>query len=610
MDPNPVNAPLAADPGPVAADPAFEAAVRALRSDSGAALRAWLPVIPSFVVGLAGLVLIVKGVVSARQALLAAAVLLVHKLGWALAMRASGCRERGSLLMPFHITVVGASQPHPWKHAAATLAGPVPGVVLAAAVFFTPLRDVPVLRETAWIAVVANGLDLVPFGFLGGGRLLHAVVCRRHAVLEAGLAAMPSLAYVGLALATASWQHGAFAVAFAVPVLSTFRCARATARLSSRIRSGAVAELSRQELELLYSATFEVVRPRRRTQRPPHLEARLRASWMRQLHRRIIPQAPLLAAVALVSAWLLASGVAAATIAAGVRSGIAERPRVAHAGGPTTPAFRWPDPTRADVRIRWYAERTAGGERAKFDGSRWASLTATQRPDGGWSVAFEPSDRHASPGVLRPDLEDVLARYGAGTLSVSLAGDLEAIRLPPEVETSIDAALADEVGGGLDRIVARGRALEAIARAPMQDLWELLVGIVPREALEVGTEWIVTDGPTTLDGGKPSASIAYRLDGRVACGPGASGGCVLLSYRKLEDAGVARQLREALLREGGLRADIGEGSSSSLIQGFVVFEEATLFPRVGYRKRWTQSMLDGKVSETNDEVRIEVEPVR
>lgn len=325
--PSPATPATLEQPPPV--DPGFEAAVRELKVPRGSAWSSWVASIPLLVLAALAISLVQGGDVSARQALLAAAVLLVNKLGRALALRALGSRDARHLFVPFFNMMPGTYPTTPSKQATASLAGSAPGIALGAAVFLSPLREVPVLREVAWIALAVNAFDLLPLVFLSGGRLLDALVFQRHRALELGFAAFPALVCVGLAVALGSWVWGVNAVLLALGVPFVAGRATSAARLRGRLRGGDVAALPRDELALLYSAAVELSATRAKDQaRAAALLARRRAAIMRQLHARAtVRPAPALVTVAFVAAWLLTSVLAGWAIAAGVRSGSAEKHR-------------------------------------------------------------------------------------------------------------------------------------------------------------------------------------------------------------------------------------------------------------------------------------------
>lgn len=582
-------------------DPDLDAALQALRSPRR---RSWIGL---FVLSLVAYLAVQRSSAPLQRALVLAAVVLVHELGHALAMRALGYRDVQVFFIPFFgaLTSGRAAAQERWKQAVVSLAGPVPGIVLAAGVFLSPLRGDPLWHEVAWLAVVVNAFNLLPLGFLDGGRLLDALLFQRHRVLEAAFAGLSAVAFLGLAVATGDWVVGAIGLLSLVGVPFAFRRATAAARLRGRLQAGDVAALPPEELEVLHRAAVELA--------GSQAKPAVRAETMRQLHARAtVAPASLPSTVALTAAWLVSVVLAAAAGIAGARPSLAEKPRPTIAGGPTTPAFRWVDGTRARVRIRRHAERTRDGAPAISDSTFETAFTAARRPDGGWSVAFDRSDAPVRPGAPDARFVEAVGRHGYGALSISPDGFLEAVHLTSEVRTALDATLAGlPEAASPEQRAARDRMLEGAAQSPMLELWQVLVAIVPRERLEVGVERVVAQaGENPVTGASLHGAFACRLEGRVACGAAPEDGpCVLVTYRELHDPeALARESREHLLRigvEGGADASLTASS-----EGFVVFEEATLFPRIGYQGRTvTVTSADG-TSTSREQVRIEVEPVR
>jgi Zn-dependent protease len=130
------------------------------------------------------------------------AVLLLHEGGHFVAMKAFGYENLNVFFVPFMGAAVSgrARQPGGWRAGVVSLAGPVPGVLLGALL----LRYAPApgpLRGLVFGLIFINGLNLLPFVPLDGGRLLSTVLFSRHRVLEivglaigsVGLVATPDL---------------------------------------------------------------------------------------------------------------------------------------------------------------------------------------------------------------------------------------------------------------------------------------------------------------------------------------------------------------------------------------------------------------------------------
>ncbi|MER2561384.1 MAG: site-2 protease family protein [Myxococcaceae bacterium] len=129
-------------------------------------------------------------------------VLLFHEAGHFVAMKALGYENMRVFFVPFLGAAVSgrAATPGGWRSGVVSLAGPVPGIVVAA-LLFALAPQVPLVRATVLALVVINGLNLLPFAPLDGGRLMGTVLFSRHRLLEMagtvigaiGLVATPDL---------------------------------------------------------------------------------------------------------------------------------------------------------------------------------------------------------------------------------------------------------------------------------------------------------------------------------------------------------------------------------------------------------------------------------
>ena len=120
-------------------------------------------------------------------------------------MRPFGFRDVRMFFIPFFGAAVsgrprGAAA---WKEAAVTLLGPLPGIAAGVAlVVWATTRHYPdaLSFRVVEALLVLNVFNLLPFGFLDGGRFLERVLFSRHRVLEVAFVALGSLALGVLAL--------------------------------------------------------------------------------------------------------------------------------------------------------------------------------------------------------------------------------------------------------------------------------------------------------------------------------------------------------------------------------------------------------------------------
>lgn len=114
-------------------------------------------------------------------------ILFFHELGHYVAMRGFRYRNLRMFFIPFlgaavsgrHYNVPG------WKKVIVALAGPLPGIVVGAAVGFAGVAsDNPAMVKLALVTLVLNGMNLLPVLPLDGGQVVHALLFARHPLLD------------------------------------------------------------------------------------------------------------------------------------------------------------------------------------------------------------------------------------------------------------------------------------------------------------------------------------------------------------------------------------------------------------------------------------------
>lgn len=114
-------------------------------------------------------------------------ILLVHEAGHFVAMRMLGYRNVQMFFIPlFGAAVKGENYTAPgWKKVVVSLMGPVPGVVIGAAIGIAGLaKGNQTLTTVALLTIALNGLQLIPVLPLDGGRVMHAIIFCRHYYLD------------------------------------------------------------------------------------------------------------------------------------------------------------------------------------------------------------------------------------------------------------------------------------------------------------------------------------------------------------------------------------------------------------------------------------------
>ncbi len=164
-------------------------------------------------------------------------VLFFHELGHYFAMRAFNYQN----LRMFFIPLLGAAvsgrnyNVKGWQKAIVSLAGPVPGIIVGAALgIFAIVADNPWASRVALMALVLNGINLLPVLPLDGGWLMHTLVfCRRY-WLEGAFHVLAALIMIGYRFAGGEkfWLFLGIFMLFTSP--TAFRMARIAHRLKAR----------------------------------------------------------------------------------------------------------------------------------------------------------------------------------------------------------------------------------------------------------------------------------------------------------------------------------------------------------------------------------------
>lgn len=142
----------------------------------------WLALVAFFLVSNAQ-----DGVASAVLLLLAVAF---HEAGHALAMKLFGFRDVRIFMIPFFDGIATGTKPNApgWQIAAMRLAGPLPGIFLAATVAFFLPREVTVIAPASiphWLVIASdavkmfafiNAFNLLPMMPLDGGRVFETLL--------------------------------------------------------------------------------------------------------------------------------------------------------------------------------------------------------------------------------------------------------------------------------------------------------------------------------------------------------------------------------------------------------------------------------------------------
>lgn len=231
-------------------------------------------------------------------------VLLFHELGHFVAMKALGYENMQMFFVPFLGAAVSgrAQKPGGWRAGVVSLAGPLPGLVLGVCLspFVAPGTPLALL---VLVLVYVNGLNLLPFVPLDGGRLLNTIIFSRFGWLEmlgAIVGVIGIIAVPGLLPGTSGIWAGLFGG------MLFHRAKMITAvgglRKLDTDWSGPTSTLPGDALGALSGAAAEVLKSTLTTDRG-------RASTIAALHESAATKpASWLASLGLFAAWTLALG--------------------------------------------------------------------------------------------------------------------------------------------------------------------------------------------------------------------------------------------------------------------------------------------------------------
>jgi Zn-dependent protease len=295
------------------------------------------------------------GASAVQQTTVLVAVLLVHELGHLAAMRLLGWQDVRIFFVPFvgALTTGRAARVSRVREAVVLLAGPVPGIALAGAILLTRLREHPLAWDVGITAVAVNAFNLLPLGFLDGGRLLDRLVFQRHRVLETAFAALSSAAFFAGGTATGDWIFLLLASVSLMGVPVAWRRGREAARLRDALDPGAdrVRALPEPQLHALYEAAVAAAGPRSRPT--------ARAGMMRDLFERATtPHASALACAGFGFTWLAAIVGSILVFGVGFDEGPARWSTVSHEAGF---AAEFPSPTSRLEGTQTIQTRHGGG---------------------------------------------------------------------------------------------------------------------------------------------------------------------------------------------------------------------------------------------------------
>ena len=166
-------------------------------------------------------------------------ILFVHEMGHYVAMRAFNYRNLRMFFIPFfgaavsgrHYNVPG------WKKVVVSMMVPVPGIVLGAIIGGAGLvLHQPWLIKVALVALILNGINLLPVLPLDGGWVFHTLVFSRHHMLDAAFRLLAAFAL----MAGGSFSKDKILMYLGIPMLISIPAAYRVARITRTLRDRGV----------------------------------------------------------------------------------------------------------------------------------------------------------------------------------------------------------------------------------------------------------------------------------------------------------------------------------------------------------------------------------
>lgn len=113
-------------------------------------------------------------------------VIMLHEAGHVIAMKLCGYRDTSMLFLPFLGAVATAREKYDTTLAQnvwVLLAGPLPGLILGILLTLIPgdIQDIPWIKDTAWMLIGLNLINLLPIYPLDGGKVANLLIFSRFA---------------------------------------------------------------------------------------------------------------------------------------------------------------------------------------------------------------------------------------------------------------------------------------------------------------------------------------------------------------------------------------------------------------------------------------------
>lgn len=172
---------------------------------------------------------------SPKFALLLFPILLLHELGHLAAMKLFGYQDVRLFFVPFLGAAVAsrAKSGSLGQRITVCLAGPMPGIILATALWITGLAEInQTVSAIVVMLLVINGLNLLPILPLDGGWLIHTLLLARRPWLEFIFRCVTIAVLLAASAATNNWLLAFVAIPFATGLKSAYHFCRIQSRLT------------------------------------------------------------------------------------------------------------------------------------------------------------------------------------------------------------------------------------------------------------------------------------------------------------------------------------------------------------------------------------------
>lgn len=165
-------------------------------------------------------------------------VLFIHEIGHFVVMKIFGYRDLRMFFLPMLGAAV-AGRPMTatgWKRALVALAGPVPGIALAAPLTVAAVvtGNEPLISFTI-ICLILNGLNLLPFLPLDGGHVVAITLTSRHFLLDIAFRVLGLIALGLMALGLHDQVLGIICGVILISLFTAFRLGRITHQIRSQL---------------------------------------------------------------------------------------------------------------------------------------------------------------------------------------------------------------------------------------------------------------------------------------------------------------------------------------------------------------------------------------